>query len=120
MRVVEENAVLFTQVLKSFEVLPNAMTSVSYGSLRSATSSSPFIAQLAEGDGFPSRLISTTEPSWNWKPWFAGMGQIAQRINAFIQRTGGHFVQQQLPQMAVVTVHEVIFAFLWRPNFLPS
>lgn len=61
--VVEEMQFSFTPgVLKSPWVLPNAMTGTRQF-LRSATSSSPFIAQLAEGDGFPLRLISTTEPS---------------------------------------------------------
>jgi hypothetical protein len=27
------------------------------------------VTQLGQRDGFASRLISTTEPSWNWKPW---------------------------------------------------
>jgi hypothetical protein len=48
------------------------------------------------------------------------MGQIAQRIDTFIQRTGRHFVQQRLPQMAVVTIHQRDFRFLWRPSFFPS
>jgi hypothetical protein len=50
----------------------------------------------------------------------AGVGQIAQRIDTFIQRTGRHFMQQRLPQMAVVTVHQGDFRFLWRANFFPS
>ena len=92
MRVVEENAVLFTPVLKSFEVLPNAMTSVSYGSLRlSHQQLAFFIAQLAEGDGFPFAVDINHRAQLELETVVAGMGQIAQRINAFIQRTGGHF-----------------------------
>jgi hypothetical protein len=45
------------------------------------------------------------------------MGQIAQRINTFIQRTGRHFMQQRLPQVAVVTIHQRDFRFLLRPSF---
>jgi hypothetical protein len=49
----------------------------------------------------------------------AGVGQIAQRIDTFIQRTGRHFMQQRLPQMAVVTVHQRDFRFL-RAQLFPQ
>ena len=40
-----------------------------------------------------------------------GMRQIAQRVHAFIQRTGRHFMQQRFPQVAVVSVNQRNFRF---------
>ncbi len=47
----------------------------------------------------------------------AGVGQIAQRIDAFIERTGRHFMQQRLPQMAMITIHQRDFRFCYAPAF---
>ena len=46
------------------------------------------------------------------------MGQIAQRINAFIERSSRHFVQQRFPQMAVVTIYQRNFGFFLAPQLM--
>ena len=116
-RVVEENAVLF--YARGIKVIRGTAQRHDQRVVRQFTLSHQqlafFIAQLAEGDGFPFAVDINHRAQLELETVVAGMGQIAQRINAFIQRTGGHFVQQRLPQMAVVTVHQSDFRFLMAP-----
>ncbi|MNR58393.1 hypothetical protein D3C85_1793810 [compost metagenome] len=46
------------------------------------------------------------------------MRQIAQGIDTFIQRTGGDFMQQRFPQMAVVAIDQRNFGFLATSQLL--
>ena len=45
------------------------------------------------------------------------MRQVAQRINAFIQRPCCHFVQQRFPQVAVVAIHQRHLRFFTAAQF---
>ena len=116
-RVVEENAILFNA--RGVEVIRGTAQRHHQRVVRQFTLSHQqlafFIAQLAEGDGLPFTIDIDHRPQLELEAVVAGMGQIAQRIDTFIQRTGGHFVQQRLPQMAVVTVHQGDFRFLMAP-----
>ena len=117
MRVVEENAVLFHA--RGVEVIRGTAQRHHQRVVRQFTLSHQqlafFIAQLAEGDGFPFAVDINHRAQLELETVVAGMGQIAQRIDTFIQRTGRHFMQQRLPQMAVVTVHQGDFRFLMAP-----
>ncbi|CQR22118.1 Uncharacterised protein [Yersinia enterocolitica] len=48
----------------------------------------------------------------------ARMSQVAQCINAIIQRTGSHFMEQRFPQMAVVTIHQNNLSFFAAPQLM--
>ncbi len=50
----------------------------------------------------------------------ARMGQIAQRIDAFIKRASRHFVQQRFPQVAVVTIDQRNFGFFLTSQLMPQ
>ncbi len=50
----------------------------------------------------------------------ARMGQIAQRIDAFIKRASRHFVQQRFPQVAVVTIDQRNFGFFLASQLMPQ
>ena len=44
--------------------------------------------------------------------------QIAQRINAFIERASRYFMQQRFPQVAVVTIDQRDFGFFLAPQLM--
>ena len=41
-------------------------------------------------------------------------------IDTFIERTGRHFMQQRLPQMAMITIHQRDFRFFATPQLSPQ
>ncbi len=64
------------------------------------------VAHLRQLDGFALAIDVGQRTELELKAMVARMRQIAQRVDAFVHRSGRHFVQQRLPQVAVVAIHQ--------------
>ena len=76
------------------------------------------ITQFCQGNGFAFAVDIHHRTQLELETVVARMCQIAQRVNALIQRTGSHFVQERFPQVAVVTIDECYFGLFTATKLL--
>ncbi len=117
MRVIQENAVLFHA--RRIEVVGRTAQRHNQRVIRQFALRHQQLAflvtQFSEGQRFVLAIDIDNRTQLELEVMVARMRQIAQRVNAFIEGAGRHFVQQRFPQVAVITIHQGNFRFFTAP-----
>ena len=121
-RIIEENAVLFDTW--RIEIVRGATQRHYQGVIGDFTFRNQqftfLIAQFCNSDCFRFTININDGTQLELETMITRMGQIAQRIDAFIKRASRHFVQQRFPQVAVVTIDQRNFGFFLTSQLMPQ
>ncbi len=122
MRIVEEDAVIFharrTKIVgrtaqRHHQTVPRQLTLWHQNLTLS-------VADFCQFNGFAVAVDLRQRSQLKLKAVVTGMGQIAQRIDALIHRTGRHLMQQRFPEMTVVTVNQNNLRFFAAAQLMPQ